>query len=245
MTTGALRGAWRALERAFWPLVLTSVPFVVLDVLFHLTRRSLRSATSLHAAALFGALALAFFGVSCALRAGHLELNVAVARGEPTTTGVLVRRLRRAHVVAATQILRAVFAIVCAVAAALPGTALLLLGDRRGAPQLVIPLLGLAGFVVGWSIATAAEWIAIGEHVGPVNALREAIRRSRGCRGMLVALFLATSVIEIAGVLVGLLLFGGGLVFTVPATRAFSTAAYAHAYLQLRVRSRALPMRGP
>jgi hypothetical protein len=240
---GALRGGWRALDHAFW-IQLGAAGVLLLSELAEAVFRSFSRAIvpmwpGASILAVIGFMMLLRFAVHCLIRPGLLALNARCVRGERVTLDMLVSRTSRSPALAAAELLRMGTILGCALVALMPGVAFALLGHAYGMSSAVGQaafLLGVVGFAFGTLSTTFVDRIVCLERTSAVQALREAWRLSRSNRLKLAVLLVVTTCVEGLGVFVGLLLCGVGLLFTLPATRAFTDAVFTHAYLQLRYR---------
>lgn len=240
MIRAAVRGGWAALERAFWPLVLGSMALLVPDLLVSALRWGSGGVKSLprsQVVAMVLVLIIARVIARCILRPGYLTLQAAAVRGQPADLRLITSRGSRAVSLLGAEVLRGVVVVVSAIVAASPALLLAAIGRSRGWPPIVllpVIVLGFAGYLFGATSLVLTEWTVSLEELGPVAAIRETWGRCRPWRKQLFGVYVVVSLVELAGVVVGLFLFGIGTLFTVPATRAFSDAALTLAYLRIR-----------
>ncbi len=246
MVGRALHDAWRAFERAFWPLVLASGLLLLPDVIFGIARvlLDLRGRSAASSTVVFLVVTIAFIRLVARsmLRGGVISLQLAAAGEQPAPLATVFAHTDRASSLFAAQILVGIATFAVGLLGALPGALLAYFARARGAaPSIILAALipGAVTAVFAGMSFLLTDWYVVHERLGAVASMRAAWRRSRSARLRLFALFVVTSAIELVGLVVGLLLFCVGLVFTIPATRAFTDAVFTRAYLVLRDRERA------
>jgi hypothetical protein len=226
----AVRGGFRALECSFRLHLVMAALLVTTDLSVLSLVPVLRTHDRRVAIAIVLAFLLAQFALFCVVRPGPLALHAHSVHGNSAGPRIMVARMHRAPAVALAQVLRTLVPLVTALIAASPGIGFALIARGRGGSLGVTIVLALVGFVFGSVSVMLVDRLVCIEQLGALEALRETWRRSRAIRTELFLLCVVIALFELVGVALGLLLFGIGLAFTVPAMRAWTDAMVTHAY---------------
>lgn len=174
------------------------------------------------------------------LRPGYLRALSAMQTDDPVKLDSIVPPLGAFLGAFLIYVLAGLISIASMVVGALPGLVLVLVSAHYDRLELVKPGLALAG--VGAMVVFLYAWLAVrfGEHAlalegyGPYRALARSWNLARGRRMEILRVQLFASVVELAGVLAGILCFGIGIILAVPAARVVGDHALVAQYRKLK-----------
>lgn len=185
--------------------------------------------------ACFLVVTLALFFARCAVVPGYLRMHREALREQPVNIRMLVRPEGRfVALVLVNLLILAMTITLLTLAGGLASLPLLIFGEGTSTVAVFSVLIILLAPLVIYALLglSFAEHAVVLRGAGPLPAIKLSWTMSRGVRLKIIGFAVVSSLVGLAGLVVGVLLFCVGVIFTTPLARVINDTCYTALFLE-------------